>query len=396
MKMLQSKRESELLLAGINYGNNEVVDHGDAEPRSKKQTLLLGLAAVIGLMLVWSTQGEYGNWISESTQKYIPGGYLISYWAFSQFILCFPTIMFLEGFFLRFLFKKPILHSDKHDYSEGSRSCREWCACYFRESLESLCRKSNFNKRTAVLVAIGLGAIFYISAWTWFLSLEKMPASYNTAAYQSTTVFVFIFSILLLKERPRLLKVVSVVVCVVGIVLLGVGSRGDSENGGYNKEWLGYTLCLFSAACYAFYEVLFAKFFGSQPVRSMFLFLSLNGLFVLVCMWPIFFIINATGTEPFLSPFVDSTVTTYLILNGFLQIGFVSFFLFGISITGSPLFITIGSMLTIPATALYERLSCTTQCHDVSTLTIIGDVVIGLGFVVLVLDIVFSKDGHHH
>eukprot|EP01102_Stenamoeba_stenopodia_P001250 TRINITY_DN11080_c0_g1_i1.p1 TRINITY_DN11080_c0_g1~~TRINITY_DN11080_c0_g1_i1.p1 ORF type:complete len:392 (+),score=51.91 TRINITY_DN11080_c0_g1_i1:165-1340(+) len=390
-----SKRESELLLPAVNYTNHHKDDEGDP-PQSKKKTLLLGIAAVVGLTLDWSTQGEYGNWISGPTQPYIPGGYLISYWAFSQFILCFPLVMFIEGFILRYLFKKPILHIDRHDYSEGSRSCREWCDNYFKESMELLCRKSNYTKRKCALVAIGLGAIFFLSAWTWFLSLEKMPASYNTAAYQSTTVFVFIFSILLLQEKPRPFKVISVVVCVVGIILLGVGSRGDAANGGYKQEWLGYTLCLFSAACYALYEVLFAKFFGSQPIRSTFLFLSLNGLFVLIFLWPIFFFINSTGLEPFLSPFVTSRVTTYLILNGFLQIGFVSFFLFGISITGSPLFITIGSMLTIPATALYEKLACTTDCHDVTGLTIAGDVVIGLGFVVLLLDIIFSKDEHHH
>lgn len=376
------------------FSVNDDKVHEENPAAKKKRVLLLGSLAVLGLTADWSTQAEYGSWIAGKADL---GGYVISYWAFSQFIVMFPLLMLIELIVRRTILRHRVLqwdHQDEEDivyYKDGSRAglrplSRLWFRSYFYESLDSLCVLSNFTHRRCIGVSMALGFIFYLSAWTWFLSLGMMPAADNTAAYQSTTVFVFIFSILILKERLRLLKTISVIVCVVGVVLLAVGS--SDGNSTFPHVWLGYLLCFFSAALYALYEVLFAKYFGSQNLRSTFLFLFFTGIFVLFVLWPGFFIVYYSGLDTRVPVFSSPEVTGYLIGNGFLQIGFVSFFLLGISLTGSPLFITIGSMLTIPVTAMWDRY--VNEVPPASATTIAGLGVIGVGFVLMLLDIALS------
>lgn len=367
--------------------------HGTGMNLPRTQLIVLGIIAVVGLTIDWSAQGEYGNWIALHSGDAELGGYLISFWAFSQFIIAFPLLLILEYVISKLILKRHVLQIDeqRHGVSFG-----EWCKAYFWESMQTLQAHSDYTFVRCILVSVALGALFYLSAWTYFLSLALMPAAYNTAAYQSVTVFVFVFSIFLLKESPRFFKVVSVLLCTTGIVLLGVGSSPSesgsvSETGSddslYPRIWLGYTLCIFSAGCYALYEVLFAKFFGSQPIRSMFLFLGICGWFVLSCLWPGLLIVDYTGLEQ-IPDTLNTASIIYLFGNGFLQIGFVGFFLFGISLTGSPLFITIGSMLTIPTTALFDRL-----VYDIhlSVMSIVGDVLIGVGFILLLPDFYFEN-----
>jgi drug/metabolite transporter (DMT)-like permease len=62
----------------------------------------------------------------------------------------------------------------------------------------------------------------------WYISLEQTSISANTAIYNSNSIFVFVFSIFLLKERVTALKIVAVTVCLGGVVVITIyGSNQD-------------------------------------------------------------------------------------------------------------------------------------------------------------------------
>lgn len=63
---------------------------------------------------------------------------------------------------------------------------------------------------------IGLG-----SSLTWYISLPQTSVSANTAIYNSSSALVFLMSVWLLRERPSLLKILSV---LASIAVRGVAS----------------------------------------------------------------------------------------------------------------------------------------------------------------------------
>jgi len=83
-----------------------------------------------------------------------------------------------------------------------------------------------------------------------------MPVAINGAIYRSTLVFVFILSIIFLKEVIVFAKLLALLLCLGGVVLVGYGNYESSESDEQNNDVLGYVLVLGSSFLYACYEVL--------------------------------------------------------------------------------------------------------------------------------------------
>lgn len=287
--------------------------------------------------------------------------------------------------------------------------------------------------------------LVYVVVYTWYLSLSRTFVSVNTAIYNSSCVFVFVFSVAVLKEKVSLLKIVAVVCCLGGVVMLcvdGLSSddKSTKKKGGgddaKNDVW-GYVLVIVSTMLYSLYEVLFKRW-GSyketQPtlvvaerssinydehdrdnyhdhdhddqhyheeeeeagasgkssgreqmwkrlkvVEHTMLFIGLLGVWTILLAWPGIIIVDKTGIESFELPHGKS-LQGILITMG-LDALFNCLLILGIVIS-SPLFISVGSLLTIPASVVSDWLLHGTV---LPILSYMGMLAIVVGFLLLTL-----------
>lgn len=157
-------------------------------------------------------------------------------------------------------------------------------------------------------------------------------------------MFVFLLSVLLLKETITVTKVVSVLLCVVGVIVLSIGDISSSKT---SNPLLGNILTVFSAIFAAFYMVLYARLYtAKQSFVSVLIWLSCIGTNCLFIFWPILVVLNYYGFESITIP--NESVLMLMLL------GILGSFLFNLLlnygiITVSPLAMRLVTLLSIPA-----------------------------------------------
>lgn len=118
-----------------------------------------------------------------------------------------------------------------------------------------------------IIIGTISGLPYFLCGWFWYLSIPHTSVTANTAIYDSAFVFVFIFSMFLLKEKISLLKIISVIVSFAGLMLIAyTGSK--SEENGVDQTPMGYVLVVLSTVLYAAYEVIYKKW-CSKPDNFM-------------------------------------------------------------------------------------------------------------------------------
>lgn len=124
----------------------------------------------------------------------------------------------------------------------------------------------------------------------------------NTILSSASSLFTFLVSLAFLSEKFTWLKLISVLLCMVGTIIV---SLGDSQTGltVASNPLLGDILALASAALYAVYITLIRKKLpdddGKSGQASMAQFLGFLGLFNLLIFLPVAVILNFTKLEPF-------------------------------------------------------------------------------------------------
>ena len=106
--------------------------------------------------------------------------------------------------------------------------------------------------------------IFNYGYWSW---LPLVSTSSAQSISQSQCIFVYIFSIFILHEKPSLIKFLLVLLCVAGVCVLtygdGTGHTADGSSSGSSAaadptrtgSVLGDLLILLPSACNAFFAV---------------------------------------------------------------------------------------------------------------------------------------------
>ena len=198
-----------------------------------------------------------------------------------------------------------------------------------------------------------LGVAIFGSTYTWYLSLPLTSVAGNSAVYQSAPVFVFLFSIPALGESVTALKVAAVLLCVGGSAVVAL----ENSSGGGGDSLTGYAWCICSVLLYAGFEVLYKKYACDDndpyPVANSQRFFGLLGVAAVATMWPIFFVLDATGFEPFVWPERDDL--PYIAIVAVCDVGFNLFLLITILLS-SPLFASVGTILVIPLGAATDYL----------------------------------------
>lgn len=121
------------------------------------------------------------------------------------------------------------------------------------------------------------------------LSMTNIASSMSLE--QSTTIFVFILSVLLLGEKVTWLKLGGVGVCIMGVVYIALGDQLADESGDSFTEGsalLGDALVIASAVAASTYMVTYTKLLRNLPlaIPAVNALLGCIGIWNTLLFWP--------------------------------------------------------------------------------------------------------------
>ena len=259
-------------------------------------------------------------------------------------------------------------------------------------------KKPVYSWKYYLLISCILTVIVFCFNYSWYLSLPRTEVSANTAIYETATAFVFILSVPILGERVTLIKVLSLVISIIGVCLISIfpsvatnstviiaNITNNSNNSSHltpteaNPSALGYCLVIASTLLYSLYEVLYKRLATSQrdtaPIMNSVRMLGLIGIWYMALVAPFLLIAHLTGLESFQLPSTRAALLILLssVLDSFSNI----LILFGI-VLSSPLFVSMGALLALPASAAADYI-----VHNIvmNYLSMAGALLILIGFV---------------
>lgn len=162
--------------------------------------------------------------------------------------------------------------------------------------------KGRWTRTRVAKVSLLICPFWFLAQLTFNLSLKYTTVTSNTILSSASSLFTFLVSLAFLSEKFTWLKLISVLLCMVGTIIV---SLGDSQTGltVASNPLLGDILALGSAALYAVYITLIRKKLpdddGKSGQASMAQFLGFLGLFNLLIFLPVALILNFTKLEPF-------------------------------------------------------------------------------------------------
>lgn len=181
---------------------------------------------------------------------------------------------------------------------------------------------------------------------------------------------VYLLAVLILHDKFVIMKVLSVLLAVAGVVVISLG-------GEMKTHWKGIALSVASAASAALYKVFFKRVLGSANLGQVSLFMTCLGFVNLICNWVPALVLMLTDVEhieidyvPW-GPVVGAAVLS-LLFNFLIN--------FGIALL-HPLVVSVGMLMGIPLSTVIDVLFR----HEQATAYFIGGtVLIILSFVLIV------------
>ncbi|KAF5719014.1 integral membrane protein [Fusarium mundagurra] len=240
-------------------------------------------------------------------------------------------------------------------------------------------------KETAVLsfefCMLWFSANYFASACLEYTSVASVTILTSTSSVW-TLIFCSLFGI----ERFSTAKILGVGASLAGVILIStvdLSGKSDEDRGSFPHKSptqiaVGDSMALLSAVIYGLYVTVMKRKVPNEDKVDMQMFFGLVGVFNVVLLWPIFFILHWTGLEPFELP-PSSTLWGIIIFNA------VSSFISDISwalalLMTTPLVVTVGLSLTIPLSLIGEIL----QYQQYSSFTYwVGAAVVFVSFIVV-------------
>ena len=147
----------------------------------------------------------------------------------------------------------------------------------------------------------------------WFLAnyfasacLEYTSVASVTILTSTSSMFTLIFGAMFKVESFSLRKLTGVMASMVGVVLIStvdLTGAGDDDRGSFPEKStsqiaIGDSMALFSAVVYGMYVTVMKRKVGDEDRVDMNLFFGMVGVFNLLLLWPVFFVLHWTGIEP--------------------------------------------------------------------------------------------------
>ncbi|KAJ2230419.1 hypothetical protein H4R99_003478 [Coemansia sp. RSA 1722] len=215
--------------------------------------------------------------------------------------------------------------------------------------------------RMLLLTAL-LAGLLNASAYLWYVAVGFTSMSKVTAIYNMSCFFAYLFSILLLHERVRVVKCAAVAISIVGVVFMTLTANDadaqamspEQQSAARRQELFGDLLSLVCAGGIGLYQVLYKKLAVPRDFHSLYhvnFMTTLLGLATLVLYWVPVPLLSISGVERFHWP--NREQLGYIVANALFGVAYNGGFMIALALT-SPLFAAIGVMLTIPVMAVVD------------------------------------------
>ncbi|ETN38216.1 uncharacterized protein HMPREF1541_06247 [Cyphellophora europaea CBS 101466] len=212
-----------------------------------------------------------------------------------------------------------------------------------------------------------------VAGGSWYVAVNMTSPSDLTAIYNCSAFFAYVFSILLLNDKFRMDKMLSVGLAIVGVLVVAYGDSNEPKHGGHsggstnpnqdpddlpNNKFLGNLIIGIGSVMYGLYEVLYKKYAcppdGVSPARGMVFantFGSMIGVFTLCVLWIPLPFLHYTGVEVFELP--RGKTAALLAVSTLSNAIFSGSFLVLMSLT-SPVLSSVAALLTIFLVAITD------------------------------------------
>lgn len=163
--------------------------------------------------------------------------------------------------------------------------------------------KGRWTLTRVAKVSLSISPFWFLAQLTFNLSLKYTTVTSNTILSSASSLFTFLVSLAFLGEKFTWIKLVSVLLCMAGTIIVSLGDSSNSKNLRIiaSNPILGDILALLSAAFYAIYVTLIRKQLPDNDEKSghasMAQFLGFLGLFNVLIFLPVALILNVTKLE---------------------------------------------------------------------------------------------------
>ncbi|KAG2716810.1 hypothetical protein I3760_03G144500 [Carya illinoinensis] len=162
--------------------------------------------------------------------------------------------------------------------------------------------KGRWTRTRVAKVSLLICPFWFFAQLTFNFSLKYTTVTSNTILSSASSLFTFLVSLAFLGEMFTWVKLISVLLCMAGTIVVSLGDSQTSLTAASNPL-LGDILAIVSSALYAVYITLIRKKLpdddGKSGHASMAQFLGFLGLFNLLIFLPVALILNFTKLEPF-------------------------------------------------------------------------------------------------
>ncbi|KAK7403626.1 hypothetical protein QQX98_010591 [Neonectria punicea] len=216
--------------------------------------------------------------------------------------------------------------------------------------------------RETAVVSLEFSILWFMANYFSSACLEYTSVASVTILTSTSSVWTLVFCAIFAIERFTVRKAIGVGASLVGVVLIStvdMSGQSDEDRGSFPHKTpaqiaIGDALALFSAVIYGMYVTVMKKRVGDEDKVDMQLFFGLVGVFNLLLLWPIFFILHWTGLEPFELP-PTGKIWTIIIFNALGSFISDISWAYALLLT-TPLIVTVGMSLSIPLSLIGEIL----------------------------------------
>jgi len=195
----------------------------------------------------------------------------------------------------------------------------------------------------------------------------------------TSAIFIFILSMILLKNEFSYVKMLCVIVSFGGICLIAL-SDNDSTSTHYKHAVIGDIISVISAIIYAFYATLLKRLIPDDSKFSWAGFFTILGLSVVIEFIPFIWFLDLIGLESFQWP--PFRTFMFLLLNGLCGTVLPDFLWVRSVVLLDPLIAELGIGLTIPLGMIIDYF---VESKRYSFFYILGTLYIMGGFIVITL-----------
>ena len=226
-------------------------------------------------------------------------------------------------------------------------------ACIRNHSTQQGTAERGYKERERVRwIGLGMMLLFQGGNWLYFKGLEETGVSLTAILYQSSTVFVFLFSLVFLKEAVHPFKVMAVCFCVGGVMMVAVDNWSEEEGGGGNH--FGILALLLSAMSWGLYEVLLGVMMPNASAEMVNIYVGWRGAWNFIILLPVAIGVCVTNPSAWKSVLtLSSSGVLRLCAMALVSVLTTSMLTLGISWT-SPVYMRLGATLSSPAAILWD------------------------------------------